>query len=71
MGYDGRSESKPVVYVNRLLVPDKRIMEAFNEYAKGIFTRQYGFQEQSRALAAQRDALLPGLASRAVGVRIG
>ncbi len=39
-----------------------------NDYASVIFARWHRRQEESRALAAQRDALAPGLVSDALQV---
>ena len=60
--------NRNLAYMNTLLVPDKRIMGAFNSYAEEIFTRRYNLEEQSRTLADQRDALLPGLVSGEVSL---
>ena len=45
------------------LVPSDKVLEAFNEAAKQFTDRLFANCHESRALAAQRDALLPGLVS--------
>ena len=60
--------NRNLAYMNQQLVPDKRVLAEFNDYASPIFSRCHRLQEQSRALAAQRDALLPRLVSGEVGV---
>ena len=35
--------------MNRQLVPDKRILQSFDELAEGIFTRRYSLEEESPA----------------------
>ena len=60
--------NRNLAYMNRQLVPDRLIVDEFNDYAAAIFTRRHRLEEESRVLAAQRDALLPGLVSGDVGV---
>ena len=58
--------NRNLAYMNRQLVPDKlnsRVIEEFNHYASAIFTRRHSLEEESRTLAALRDALLPKLVS--------
>ena len=55
--------NRNLAYMNRQLVPDKQVIDEFNHYASGIFTRRHRLEEESRTLAAQRDALLPKLIS--------
>ena len=55
--------NRNLAYMNRQVVPDKMIMDAFSNHIAPIFNRRYRLEEQSRALAAQRDALLPRLVS--------
>ena len=55
--------NRNLAYMNRQLVPDKQVVEEFSHYASAIFTRQHRLEEESRTLAAQRDALLPKLIS--------
>ena len=61
--------NRNLAYMNTQLVPDKRIMQAFNSFAEEIFTRRYSLEEESRSLAAQRDALLPRLVAGEVRVK--
>ena len=60
--------NRNLAYMNRQLVPDRLIVAEFNDYAGAIFSRRHRLEEESRALAAQRDALLPRLVSGEVGV---
>ena len=60
--------NRNLAYMNKQLVPDKQVVDEFNHYAIEIFTRRYRLEEESRTLAALRDALLPKLVSG--GVRV-
>ncbi len=55
--------NRNLAYMNRQLVPDKLVVDEFNHYASTIFTRRHRLEEESRTLAALRDALLPKLVS--------
>ena len=55
--------NRNLAYMNRQLVPCGRIAEAFGNYAAMMFARRHRLEEESRALAAQRNALLPKLVS--------
>ena len=61
--------NRNLAYMNRQLVPDKRVVDEFNDYAVATFSRRHRLEEECRALAAQRDVLLPKLVSGEVGVR--
>ena len=60
--------NRNLAYMNRQLVPEQLILDEFNDYVGTIFSRRHGLDEESRALAAQRDTLLPLLVSGEVGV---
>ena len=60
--------NRNMAYMNRQLVPGKYLVAKFDDYASAIFSRCHHRKEESRTLAAQRDALLPGLVSGDVGV---
>ena len=60
--------NRNLAYMNRQLVPDIMTLDAFSDYATTIFARCHSLEEESRALAAQRDALLPRLVSGELGV---
>lgn len=62
--------NRNLAYMNRQLVPDRLIVDEFNDYAGTIFTYRHQLEEESRALAAQRDALLPRLVSGEVRVDV-
>ena len=55
--------NRNLAYMNAQLVPDSMMMLAFDSHATAVFTRRHRLEEESRALAAQRDALLPRLVS--------
>ena len=55
--------NRNLAYMNQQLVPDIMTLDAFSSYANAIFERCHCLEEESRALAAQRDALLPRLVS--------
>ena len=60
--------NRNLAYMNKQLVPEKQIVDEFNDCIGTIFTRHYYLEEESRTLADQRDALLPGLVSGEVRV---
>ena len=60
--------NRNLAYMNKQLVPDRLIVDEFNDCASAIFSRCHRLEEESRSLAAQRDALLPKLVSGEVGV---
>ena len=60
--------NRNLAYMNKQLVPNGRIMGTFNSCAEGIFMRRFSLQAESRALAAQREALLPCLVAGTVRV---
>ena len=55
--------NRNLAYMNRQLLPGTVLMSAFDRYVAPIFERRRRLDEESRALAAQRDALLPRLIS--------
>ena len=55
--------NRNLAYMNKQLMPDKHVLAEFNDYIDAIFTGCLRLAEESRVLAAQRDALLPGLVS--------
>ena len=55
--------NRNLAYMNRQIVPDRMIIAKFNDYASDIFSRCYRMEEESHAVAAQRDTLLPKLVS--------
>ena len=61
--------NRNLAYMNRQLVSDKQVIDEFNHYASEIFTRRHRLEEESRTLAALRDALLPKLMSGELWVR--
>ena len=63
--------NRNLAYMNKQLVPDKQVLAEFNYYASAIFSRQHQLEEECRSLAALRDALLPGLVSGEVRVKVG
>ena len=55
--------NRNLAYMNRQLVPDTMVVDAFNEYGSAILLRCHRLEEEARELTAQRDALLPKLVS--------
>ena len=53
--------NRNLAYMNLQLVPDRLIVDEFNDNAAAIFSRRHKLEEESRALDSQRDALLPKL----------
>ena len=60
--------NRNLAYMNRLLAPEKTVSAVFDQFVSTIFSRRHRLEEESRALAAQRDALLPKLVSGEVRV---
>ena len=60
--------NRNIAYMNKQVVPPPDIMKHFDQQARSIFLRIHQSDEQSRTLAALRDALLPKLISGAVRV---
>ena len=60
--------NRNLAYMNKQLLPGEHVLAEFNDYARAIFSRGHRLQEESRALATQREALLPGFVSGEVGV---
>ena len=56
--------NRNLAYMNQQLVPDTLVIDKFNTQATEIFKRCHHLEEESRALATQRDALLPRLVTR-------
>jgi len=61
--------NRNLAYMNSQLVPDDTVVEAFGEQAAELFRRRRQLETESRSLAAQRDALLPGVVSGGLEVR--
>ena len=61
--------NRNLAYMNTQLVPGRHLVAEFDDYASAIFSRCHHLEEESRTLAIQRDALLPGLVSGEVGAR--
>ena len=55
--------NRNLAYTNRQLLSDNHILAEFNDYASSIFFRHDRLEEESGAIAAQRDVLLLGLVS--------
>ena len=60
--------NRNLAYMNTLLVPDKLILDQFNTHANEFFRCHHSAESDSRALASQRDALLPRLVSGEVRI---
>ena len=55
--------NRNLAYMNLQVVPDRTVVEEFDNYVESIFTRRHDLEEESRQLSAQRDVLLPKLVS--------
>ncbi|MDE2981412.1 MAG: restriction endonuclease subunit S [Gemmatimonadota bacterium] len=60
--------NRNLAYMNRAIAPSKDVVGAFTKAVEAISTRQYGVKQESRALAALRDTLLPKLISGEIRV---
>jgi type I restriction enzyme S subunit len=61
--------NRNMAYLSRQLVPTKLVLDAFDRLIEPLFTRRHRAGEESLALGALRDALLPRLISGEVRVR--
>ena len=57
------------VYSNLQIVPPHAVLDSFNRVVKVFFERQYENEQESRTLAALRDALLPKLIQGEIRVK--
>jgi type I restriction enzyme S subunit len=55
-------------YMNAQVLPPRTLLDRFDVYARSFAVRVHQNNEQSRTLAAQRDALLPKLLSGDISV---
>ncbi len=60
--------NRNLAYMNKQLLPNEQVLAEFDKYARVNFTHRRGLEEESCALAAQRDVLLPLLVSGKVDV---
>ncbi|MCZ7356571.1 MAG: restriction endonuclease subunit S [Candidatus Methanoperedens sp.] len=60
--------NRNVVYMNKMIVPSPKILQVFDEHMREIYNKIQANDEQSRTLAALRDALLPKLMSGEIRV---
>ena len=60
--------NRNLAYMNKLLLPDGALMDAFDRHVATIFSRRHWLNEESNILAAQRDMLLPKLMAGEVTV---
>ena len=60
--------NRNLAYMNSQLLPAKLVVEAYHQQAMQTLIRRHQLEQESRALAAQRDALLPRLVSGEVRV---
>ena len=55
--------NRNLAYMNLQVLPDRTVVEEFDNFVESIFTRRHDLEEESRQLSAQRDVLLPKLVS--------
>ncbi len=55
--------NRNLAYMNKQLMPGGQVLAEFNRYVVALFSRRHRLEEESRALAAERDVLLPRLVS--------
>ena len=53
--------NRNLAYMNLQVVPDRTVVEEFDNYVESIFTRRHDLEQESHQLSAQRDVLLPRL----------
>ncbi len=61
--------NRNMVYMNRMIVPERNILDLFNIYLNQIFQKIQVNEEQSRVLGSIRDSLLPKLMSGKIRVQ--
>ena len=61
--------NRNLAYMNIQLVPDEKVADNFRNFARTIFVRRDQLDQEARALATQRDALMPELVSGSVLTR--
>ena len=62
--------NRNLVYMNKMVVPHHKILRLFDRHMQKIYNKLQANDEQSRTLAAIRDALLPKLMSGEIRVPI-
>lgn len=60
--------NRNIAYMNQIIVPPREIVERFDECVSGMYWKVQAINEESRALGAIRDALLPRLMSGEIRV---
>ena len=60
--------NRNLAYMNKQLIPEKQVVDEFNNSIGAVLTHRHHVEEESRKLSAQRDALLPKLMSAEVRV---
>ena len=55
--------NRKLAYMNRQLVPEKKLMDEFNGYVNAIFIRRHDLEQESHTLGTQRDVMMPKLVS--------
>ena len=53
--------NRNLAYMNRQLVPNTEIVDAYDQQMKALFAKMQRMEEETRTLAGLRDAMLPGL----------
>jgi len=61
--------NRQIAYGAQLIIPDTKVLESFDSLLTPIRDRQQANENQSRTLAALRDALLPKLISGEIRVK--
>ena len=60
--------NRNLAYLNKQVTPPTPLVVRFGEQVQSLFTRRHSLEEESRTLAAMRDALLPKLISGEIRV---
>lgn len=60
--------NRNIVYMNKIIVPQRSILDLFDFYLNGIYQKIHVNKEQSRVLESIRDSLLPKLLSGELSV---
>ncbi len=63
--------NRNLAYLSKQVVPTKKLLEKFDQHVRALFEKTHQSDEESRALAALRDTLLPKLISGELRVKDG
>jgi hypothetical protein len=63
------NSNRQIAYGAQIIIPDSKVVECYDSLSKPVRDLQHTVENQSRILAAPRDAPVPKLISRAIRVK--